>query len=230
MSFLARLFINDRVINVQSSRIHFHQDKDIAGKPSGRVNGGLFTLVLEMDGKTDLLHQMMAIEQMVSGSVRFYKRDGMSKMVDYEFEDTIIYRYKVHQTANGSNPALIEVSFSPAILRIGSILFTKPWKVTDVNAVEAEPTPVPTNNSNPRLLSTHYTDKNGKKVEQLYEDKLILVVESRDCIGEYVDIDLSDDNFDFKYKGQLLKEDILRDLKIKEDIQQIELEVILQKS
>ena len=228
MSFLARLFINDRIINVQSSRIHFSQNKDIAGKPAGRVNGGLFTLVLEMDGQTDLLHQMMAIEQMVDGYVRFYKRDGMSKLVDYEFKDTYIYRYRMTQTANGTNPALIEVSFSPGILLIGSVQYIKPWHVTDIHAVEAAPTPEAPSNSNPRLLSTHYTDQEGDRVEELYEGTLILVVESRDCTGEYVDIDLSDDQFDFKYKGQRAEDDILRDVKITQAIQEIPLEVILE--
>ena len=230
MSFLAKLFINDRVSTVLSSKIHFQQSRDITGRPVGRVNGGLFTLVIELDRNTDLLRQTLETEQMVSGYVRFYRRDGMSKLVDYEFEDTIVYKYEVSQTANGTNPALIEVGFSPGILKIGSAVLTKPWKVSDLNQVEVEPTPVPVSNDNPQLLQTYYTDKSGKRVEDLYEDILILVVESRGSIGKIVDIDLSDDRYDFKYRGQLVKDDLLQNIKITADRQEIELEVIPEQS
>jgi len=230
MSFLAKLYINDRVINVLDCRISFTQSKDMTNKPVGPIHGGQFVLTMEMDSKTDILHQMMANDQMVDGYLRFFKRDGMSKLIDYEFWDCHVAGFKADFSAQTSKPMTAQVLFSPGVLRIGDAVHKKPWHVTDIAALEVAPTPEPINNGNPRLLSTHYTDKNGNKVKQLYEAELILVVESRDCVGEQVDIDLSDDEFDFKYRGQHVKDDVLRDIKIRKDIQEIELEVVLKES
>ncbi len=228
MSFKAQLFINDRIINVLSCRLKFNQNKDITGKPVGRVDGGQFVVTIETDRNTDLLHQMMGAETMVDGYLRFYKRDGMSKLVDYEFWDCYVANYKVQFSAINSDPMTTQLLFSPGILRINGVVLKKPWHVTDIDAEEVEPTPEAPSNNNPRLLSTHYTDMDGNKVEDLYEARLILVVESRDCIGKTVDIDLSDDEYDFIYRGQAVKDDILRDIKITDDIQKIELEVVIE--
>ena len=228
MSFKAQLFINDRVINILGCRLQFNQNKDITGKPVGRVDGGQFVLTIETDRNTDILHQMMGAETMIDGYLRFYKRDGMSKLVDYEFWDCYVANYKVRFSSVNTDPMTTQLLFSPGVLRINGVVLKKPWHVTDIDAEEVEATPEPVSNNNPRLLSTHYTDMDGNKVEELYEAKLILVVESRDCIGKYVDIDLSDDEFDFKHKGQEVKDDILKDIKITDDIQKIELEVVLE--
>ncbi len=229
MSFLARLFINDRIINVQSSRIHFSQSKDIAGKPSGRVNGGQFTLVLEMDGKTDLLHQMMAIEQMVEGHVRFYRRDGMSKLVDYEFKDTYIYKYRMTQTANGTNPALIEVSFSPGALQIGHVVYRKPWSDAEFNVVEAEPTPAP--EQEPKILEFYLTDTNNKRIENAaIGDVIYLNLRTRNMIGDKMDLSLENPLQDYLYGGDRLVNDTLTDFVIEKDDVKIELEVVEQEN
>ena len=228
MSFKAQLFINDRIINVLGCRLGFNQNKDITGKPVGRVDGGQFVVTIETDRNTDILHQMMGAETMIDGYLRFYKRDGMSKLVDYEFWDCYVANYKVRFSSVNTDPMTTQLLFSPGVLRINGVVLKKPWHVTDIDAEEVEATPEPVSNNNPRLLSTHYTDMDGNKVEELYEAKLILVVESRDCIGKYVDIDLSDDEFDFKHKGQEVKDDILKDIKITDDIQKIELEVVLE--
>ncbi len=225
MSFLARLFINDRIINVQSSRIFFHQNKDIAGKPRGLVDGGLFTLVLELDGKTDLLHQMIAIEQTVEGYVRFYKRDGMSRLTDYEFKGTYIYGYRVTQTANGTNPALVEVKFSPGALRIGHAIYRRPWCDEEFDVEEAEPTPAP--EQKPKVLDYYITDSNNNRIEEAeIGDIIYLNLRTRNLIGQKMDLSLENPDQDYLYEGNRLVNDTLIDYVIEKDDEKIELEVI----
>ncbi len=229
MSFLAHLFINDRVINVQSSRIRFLQHKDIAGKPCGRINGGQFTLVLEMDGKTDLLHQMMAIDQRVEGQVRFYKRDGMSRLIDYEFKDTYVYKYRMTQTANGTNPALIEVSFSPGALQIGHVIYRKPWSDAEFNVIEAEPTPAP--EQLPKVLDYYITNSHNERIESAeIGDLIYLKLRTRNMIGDKMDLNLNNPLQDYLYEGERLVNDTLTDFMIEKDDVKIELEVVAQEN
>ena len=225
MSFKAQLYINDRVINVLACRLNFNQNKDITGKPVGRVDGGQFALTIETDRNTDLLHQMMGAETMVDGYLRFYKRDGMSKLVDYEFWDCYVANYKVRFSAINSDPMTTQLLFSPGVLRINGVVLKKPWHVTDIDVVEAEPTPEPPFNGDPRLLGMYYTDMEGNKITELYEDKLILVLESRSCVGKTVTVDLANDYFDFSYRGKHLEDDILKNVKINSDEHKVTLEV-----
>ena len=229
MSFLARLFINDRVINIKSSRIYFHQSKDIAGKPSGRVHGGMFTLVLELDGKTDLLHQMMAIEQTVEGYVRFYKRDGMSRLTDYEFKGAYVFRYLVTQTANGTNPALVEVSFSPGALRIGHVIYRRPWCDEEFDVEEAEPTPAP--EQTPKVLDYYITDKDNNRIESAtIGDTIYLNLRTRNMIGDKMDLSLDNPEQDYMYDGDRLVNDTITDFEMDRDDIKIELEVVEQEN
>jgi len=232
MSFLARLFINDRVINVQSSRIHFYQNKDIAGKPTGRIHGGVFTLVLELDAKTDLLHQMMAIGRTVEGYVRFYKRDAMSRLTDYEFKGTYIYKYRVTQTANGSNPALVEISFSPGLLRIGDVIHRKPWCDEEFDLEQVEVTPDPGMVPDPKLIKYYFTDGNNEEIKQKkiqVGDKITLVIVTENASGKQITIELNDKDLDYEYKGSPLLNDTLSEIMLTGNKTRIDLKAIKQR-
>jgi len=227
MSFLAKLYLNDRVINVLHSYISFHQDKDIANKPVGRVHGAQFTLIVELDATTDLLHQMMSVDRMVDGRVRFFKRDGMSKLYDYEFWDCYIAKYKVNFSSTTTQPTTLELLFSPGILRIGDVVHKKPWHITDLEAEEVEPTPDPGMAVAPELLECYYESKNGEKITSPKKDqKIFLVIKTKGMKGEAIDIDLSDNAVDFEYKGKPLSGDSLSDIKVNGDTMRIELKAI----
>lgn len=110
MSFLAHLFVNQRKITVLRCRLAFGQKKDMTGKPRGRVHGSLIYVTIELTSDTSLLHQMVNAEQMVEGSIRFYKQDAMSTLYDYEFWDTYVFYYRVNQVLNSGEPATIVIA------------------------------------------------------------------------------------------------------------------------
>lgn len=229
MSFKAQLFLNDRIINILGCRLGFNQNKDITGKPVGRVDGGQFVVTIETDRNTDILHQMMGAESMTDGYLRFYKRDGFSKLVDYEFWDCHVANYKVRFSSVSTDPMTTQLLFSPGVLRINGVVLKKPWHVTDIDAEEVEPTPEAPFNGDPKLLKMYYTDMDGKLITELYEDKFILVLETRSCVGKTVTVDLTNDYFDFSYRGKHLENDLLKDIKINSDEHKVELEVYRQK-
>lgn len=135
MSFLAKLFINGRTINVLDTNIQFYQQIDPSTfKPSSVPQGGIFTVTMETGSSTDLLHLMFSPDTMCSGYIRFYKRNAVSKLMDYEFFDTYIVGHHTEFDSNGSKPLTDTLVFSPGILRIGDMVFEKRWKVTDLPA------------------------------------------------------------------------------------------------
>ena len=225
MSFLAHLFINQRRIVVLSSKLGFRQQKDIAGKPRGRVDGSIIGLTIELTAHTDLLHQMMNAEQMVEGYIRFYKRDAMGKLYDYEFWDTYVFYYKVRQVLNSGEPAKIDIGLSCGVLRANGAVIKKPWHVTNIDALE-----------NPdyeggekveTIVKQYLTDLDGNKIEKYKDGETIVVnIETENMHKKLISINMNDKEHDFKHNGQILENDTIKNLEIVENLMQIELEVI----
>ncbi|WP_394750692.1 type VI secretion system tube protein TssD [Spongiimicrobium salis] len=232
MSFLAKLFINNRVINVLDTNIQFYQQVDYSTlQPESIPNGGLFTITIEADGAADLLGLALSPDTMSRGYIRFYKRDGFSKLTDYEFFDTYVVQYERHFRAFSGTPATDTFTFSPGILRIGDMVFEKSWKVTDLNNYAA-PTalePEMESEKSPRIVDYYITDNMNNRIEKAeIGETIFLNIKTKDMIGEDMTISLNDQTVDFKYQGELLADDTLRNIQVKKDMEKIELEVVAQ--
>ncbi|QLG44504.1 type VI secretion system tube protein TssD [Costertonia aggregata] len=230
MSFLAKLFLNGSVLNVLDTNIQFYQGLDPATyRPEILPQGGIFALTVEADGNTDLLGLTISPDTMCKGYIRFYKRDGMSKLTDYEFFDTYIVSYQREFTAFNGRPATDYLTFSPGILRIGDMVFEKWWKVTDLANMEAARNMPVEEEKRPKMLGYHYENEEGTVLEnnELKIGQVIsLVLKTEDGIGKTVSLDLSDNNRDFEYKGKRLDGDILKGIPIKSSPQKFKLKVV----
>ena len=82
-------------------------------------------------------------------------------------------------------------------------------------------------NDEPEVIAKYYTDLEGNRIEEtIIGEEVYLVLGTKNMIGKTVDIDLSDNTKDFEYKGHILKDDILGNLIINEDLQQEKLKVV----
>ena len=89
--------------------------------------------------------------------------------------------------------------------------------------------PLPEYVSKSQTIETYYTNLEGDKIEEaIIGEEIYLVLESKNMIGQVIDVDLSDNTRDFEYEGQILKDDILKNLTINKNIQQERLKVIPQ--
>ena len=219
-------------MNVLDTNIQFYQEIDPATKqPEAIPNGGLFDVTVEADGTTELLGLAISPDTMCEGIIRFYRRDGMSKLVDYEFYDTYVVHYRRHFRAFTGEPASDHFTFSPGILKIGEVVFQKWWKVTDL-AIKAQAQAVPVQREKtPKIVDYYITDKLNNRIEKAkIGDVIYLNVKTKDMVGEAMNIKLNDQTVDFKYNGKVLKKDTLSGLEITADLEQIELEVVPQGS
>lgn len=223
MAFLAKLFINGEQRNVLNGNYVYHQLLDARGKPKAKVEGGQLNFVVESTGDDSLFHLWMLDDyQMYDGYIRFFKRDGLSKLFDFEFANCYCVGLREQFSATGHDPLKMELTITPGIQRVRDVIFEKVWNPSNPFA-EA---PVIKEDLEPKILSCRYTDSEGNVVEELYEDKLILEIRTENCVGKMVDIDLSDDEYDFMYNGIHLENDILEDLLITSNLQKVELEII----
>ncbi|SIS48025.1 hypothetical protein SAMN05421766_102204 [Zobellia uliginosa] len=187
MSFLAKLSINGRKRNILDTNIQFYQRVNSnTFKPTSVPHGGLFTVILEADDNTDLLRLAVAPDTMCNGHIRFYNRDGTSKLIDYEFFDTYIVNYQRNYDGHSIN--IDTYVFSPGILRIGYMVFEKPWKITDLSNLANNITPesiVP----KPKLASVKWKTVEGETIEETtYQEKVALEVKVTNAEGGSVEI------------------------------------------
>ncbi|WP_276571211.1 type VI secretion system tube protein TssD, partial [Cellulophaga sp. E16_2] len=142
MAFLAKLFINGEQRNVLNGTYVYHQLLDARGKPKAKVEGGQISFVIEATGDDALFHLWMLNDyQIYDGYIRFFKRDGLSKLFDFEFANCYCVGLREQFSATGHDPLKMELTITPGIQRVRDVIFEKVWNPTNPFA-EAPPVPV----------------------------------------------------------------------------------------
>ncbi|WP_298311873.1 type VI secretion system tube protein TssD [uncultured Aquimarina sp.] len=232
MAFQAKLFINDEERNVLDSTFLYRQLIDTNGRPKTSIQGGKISVLIESTKNDELFYDwMFSTHTMYEGYVRFYKRDGYSKLFDFEFANCHCVHLEEKFNAEGNSPLKMELILSPGIQKVRGQIFEKNWNPS--NPFEnATPITEREEDIEPEIEDMYYTDMNGEKIpdDELQSGTAVyLVLKTKNGVGKDVDIDLDDNQNDFKYNGEVLVNDIIEDLVIKSDIQKIKLEIISQK-
>jgi hypothetical protein len=138
-SYIAEMTIGSNTYKVLDADISYYQHTRGGGMPSSDVQGGTFTVKIESsDGpQYDMLTEwMFGKSLMKEGFIRFYKKDGISRLFDFEFYDAHCIRY--HEHFNYANDQTMDTSLtiSPGITRIKSLVKERPWKISEVSESE----------------------------------------------------------------------------------------------
>ncbi|WP_276571199.1 type VI secretion system tube protein TssD, partial [Cellulophaga sp. E16_2] len=142
MAFLAKLFINGEQRNVLNSNYVYHQLLDARGMPKAKVEGGQISFVIEATGDDALFHLWMLNDyQIYDGYIRFFKRDGLSKLFDFEFANCYCVGLREQFSATGRDPLKMELTITPGIQRVRDVIYEKVWNPSNPFA-EAPPVPV----------------------------------------------------------------------------------------
>lgn len=223
-SFKVKLFIDDEERNVLNVEHAFNQIVDITGRPDGLPYGKQLHITLESTVDDSFFyHQMFSPTESIQGELVFYKRDGHSVLHKLEFANAHVLGLTEDFDAYGEAPLNFSVKIGWGILKMNGILFEEAWNPNNPYE-EAEATTI--EHLEPEIVSLRYLNADGTEIEILEEDgdkKVYLEIVTENCIGKLVDIDLSDDEFNFEYRGELLEDDFLEGLEITSDTQKIEL-------
>ncbi len=229
MAFQAKLCINDEERNVLDSTFLYQQLIDHNGRPKTTIHGGGITLLIESTKNDELFYDwMFSTHTTYNGYVRFYKRDGYSKLFDFEFANCHCVHMEEKFNAEGNDPLKMQLTLSPGIQRVRGQIFEKNWNPS--NPFEgAAPITEREENLEPEIVGAVFKDSSGKEIQKVTEGNVQLHIETKDMVGEMISIDLSDNNYDFLYNGELIENDLLEDISVRSDRMSIELEVIKQK-
>ena len=116
-----------------------------------------------------------------------------------------------------------------APIESGKIEFIDSGQINAPKNIDTTGMPLPEYVPKSQTIEIYYTNLEGDKIEEaIIGEEIYLVLESKNMIGQVIDVDLSDNTRDFEYEGQILKDDILKNLTINKNIQQERLKVIPQ--
>lgn len=161
MSFIAKLYLDGEERNVLNAQNLYYQITDQSGKPSAVPNGGFIELSLEATKHDNLYWDwMLSSTSMKQGNLRFFRRDGMSKLFDLEFWDCYCIKIDESYSATGGNPMTMTLTLSPGIIRMRGKVYEKKWKISDpfTKAVPLEK-PEPKEEKNPTLDSFNWVHR-----------------------------------------------------------------------
>jgi hypothetical protein len=132
MSFLAKIFVDDQERAVLNADYLFYKTKDLYGQPTSQALGGQLDVALEStDHDLPWYDWMLSHDLRKKGHIRFYNRDGLSKLFDFEFWDC--YCTGLHESfrSTGNMPMTLQLSLSPGIYRIRDYVFEKSWRISE---------------------------------------------------------------------------------------------------
>lgn len=127
MSFLAKLEIEGKAMNVLEFDFKIIQDVDKSGKPSSDPGGTKVRLLVESTKDTLLFDWMISQIQTKNGKVTFFRRDATSKMREMQFNEAYCISYKEIFLADSNVPMQIEFEISAKEIIMNGSKFTRNW-------------------------------------------------------------------------------------------------------
>ncbi len=246
MKTLVRLFYDNEVRDIDFVNLEYRRDISFrTGKPSGELEGGYIHLLFTPRGDEDyfLKYWMFAnradVEgvkypnsryKLKNGEVVFYEGDYDGRILfKYRFEDCvpIYYRETFHHLYGMMNYIVL----SAAIQYYKSDdpdPWLKQWNESWKPPEELMPI-YEEEDKTPKVIDFFLTNKKGERIENSQIGNIVyLNIETKHLVGYTISVDLHNPEVDYKLNGERLKNDVLRDYKLRNDFEKLELEVVEQ--
>lgn len=224
MHVYAKMYIDDKVFDILSLKFGFDQKIRTNGAVCALPQGGLFDI--KLDAGSDTLFYRWAASMNLRKEVKivFYPvtEDRNSRVI--ELYDAQCIKYDCDFCATDLEPLVTSIRLSPGIIvQNGQVMVEKWWRLTDLSLRNA-PNEVPVA---PVYQEIYVVDENNRRLDEIdKEQKIELVVKTEGKVGKVISFDLNNSDFDFMYLGQRLKDDMLMDYTIEENIERIPLDVV----
>ncbi len=230
MSLVAKLYLEDKEINILDFKFRFTRSTDEHGKPMGKPRGTLFEIIFETTSDQSFMTWSIATDMTKHVKIVVSPVTAASKSRVIELYDVHCVHFKNNFNAQDGEPMTTLIHLTPAIMiDDGYKVLDHYWKKTDLNA--AAPATTVESEEDPVLVDVYYVDEDNKR---LNKDKLqigqqvYLVIESENGVGKKISMSLNDSSRDFEYQGKRLENDILRDVGITVNKQKFALKVVEQ--
>lgn len=227
MSIQAFLYVDDKKLNVLESSYSFKQESDYNGKPSSKPRFVGLHLVIESTKDDELIEWMINPNMSKQLKLQYIPRILGTKTRAVDFIDAHCIEYPEHFNSDGTNPMTTSLNITSAGVKEGTTEFSEYWRTTFPNI-----TPITEKEEEtlePKVIDYYITNLNNKRIQNVKpDDKILLNVHTKNMIDKLFTINLDNPNVDFKYNGEILTNDTLKDYLIEKNLEKIELEVIKQ--
>lgn len=227
MSIQAFLHIDDKKLNVLESSYSFIQESDYNGKPSSKPRFIGLQIVIESTKDNNITEWMINSSMSKQLRLQYIPSILGTKTRVIDFIDAHCIEYFEHFDSDGVNAMTITLNITSAGVKEGTTEFSEYWRTTFPNT-----TPVTEKEEEtlePKVIDYYITDLNNKKIQNVKpDDKILLNIHTKNMIDKLFTINLDNPNVDFKYNGEILTNDTLKDYLIEKNLEKIELEVIKQ--
>lgn len=120
MSFISNLEIEGNSYKVLHSSFNFNQSVGSNLKPSGKPQGGILNVTLELDKNTDFFYWMINSSITKDGSLVFYNRDAMSRQITLDFTNAFCTNLTGVYDAHNNEPLKISLSIVAETININN--------------------------------------------------------------------------------------------------------------
>lgn len=229
MSVKAKIIIDEKEINVLSFSFGFNQKADTNGRPTQKPVFLGLNLIIETRKDLNLADWAFAPNQTKQIELHIYPVILGGKTRKLYFYDCHLVNWENDFSSTGSNPMSETLKITAAGLKNSNSLeeYSAYWRTTFPQQ-EVESTVI---ENNKKVSKFYLTNTNNEKINNYKIGETIrLCLETQNRIGDKVTINLNDPAYDFEHNGNLLKGDIIKDYIIGDNIEQIELKIIKQKT
>jgi hypothetical protein len=137
MSFLAKLTLDGKIYNILEYHYNPNQQVDESGKPISKVFGGQITLTIESTQDKTFLQWAINPNMTKEGTIVFYKRDAMSKLLEIKFETAYCVHHIENFSSKGKEPMSQTIKISPGRVIYEDVEHEETWNVRKVDMSKA---------------------------------------------------------------------------------------------
>ena len=227
MSLIAKMYVEDKEINILDFKFRFTRSTDEHGKPMGKPRGTLFEIIFETTSDQSFMQWSIATDMTKHVKIVVSPVTAASKSRIIELYDVHCVHFKNNFNAQNGEPMTTLIHLTPAIMiDDGYKVLDHYWKKTDLSA-NAPITVLNNDDEEGKVIDYYLVGSEGTRIEDIGEEKEIyLVLETEGMTGKKITINLSSKSHDFEYQGKRLENDILRDYQIQGEQDKIKLKVL----
>lgn len=227
MSLVAKLYVEDKEINILDFKFRFTRSTDEHGKPMGKPRGTVFEIIFETTSDQSFMSWSIATDMTKHVKIVVSPVTATSKSRIIELYDVHCVHFKNNFNAKDGEPMTTLIHLTPAIMiDDGYKVLDHYWKKTDLSA-NAPVTVLKKDEEEGKVIDYYLIDSEGTRIDEIGEEKeIFLVLETEEMTGKKITINLSSKSHDFEYQGERLENDILRNYQIQGEQDKIKLKVL----
>ncbi len=203
------------------------------GRPGELLEGGLINLTFMSGYNDDALMRWITYNEeeklctLAEGKVVFYEGDFDGVIAfQYKFNDAALIYWKETFDSQNDEPMTVSLTISAAIQEFKGVTHVKHWQENWTVPSIQEPH-VAEEDFSKQVIEYYITDVEGNRIKDYYsEETIFLTIKTKNRIGDRITLYLDDKSHDFKYKGNILENDILDGIVLESDVHKVELEII----